>query len=391
MKKLNIGIILISLLFLIPFSGAIVDIESLQFNSVVNFPEIPNSINDMVFNSAGTKLILVEDNAGVSGLYEYNLSNFNLSSVVFNRYINASVYDSSNRTFRINWNNNGNQFYERNSEDSIIVFNVSPTYNIKNLGLNYNISYNNVSFTFRFNGANMYALTSDLLEQYSLSLFDLRTLNPVAVIDLSLDYSGDGRDLLISDDGTELYILSSQNVGNEQLTKYTLSTPFSILSGSLTQQLDLIDVSGCSGGNVCTLAYNDDQTLWFIGSGDNIYIYTSEGETITTTPSSAGNFTQIISNTINNFVSVFPDSSGLSLAQRLSYAILIMFLISIVILIAVYYAGGQVNSVIWGLLILINLGLFIFFVSISYIPIVIVIGMLLIGVAISYFKFRGSG
>lgn len=93
----------------------------------------------------------------------------------------------------------------------------------------------------------------------------------------------------------------------------------------------------------------------------------------------------LFSTVIKGFTDIFPDKESLGSSERFAYALFIM----IITVVAILVVGKENISLALILASVISIMEFIYFVFIGYISIGIVIILVLIGIVLTYFKFRG--
>ena len=100
----------------------------------------------------------------------------------------------------------------------------------------------------------------------------------------------------------------------------------------------------------------------------------------------------ILSPLVNLFIDLFPDSEGLSLAQRLGFVIIIMLIVTILIIAVGYSSTGELPTAMIYLSMIINFVIFIFFMGIGYIPLSFIIWIALGLIAIAFLRlYKGGG
>lgn len=104
---------------------------------------------------------------------------------------------------------------------------------------------------------------------------------------------------------------------------------------------------------------------------------------------------QTVINLVGNVSSIFPDSDDLTDREKTTYVVVIMFIVAMIMLITFALIekedmGSHFGVFLW-LLLVIEFLFFIYFVTIGYISIGVVVILVLIGMIISYFKFFHHG
>jgi hypothetical protein len=111
--------------------------------------------------------------------------------------------------------------------------------------------------------------------------------------------------------------------------------------------------------------------------------YTIVNDTIVEAP--AGVFQSWVTSVSN----IFPDSEDLTTSTRLMYVLLIFLLIDIIIFVVIFFILKSPKIVGWVILIF-DILLFFYFLTIGYIPIAILIILLLLLIALIFLKIKGG-
>lgn len=375
---------------------------------------------DMKFSSDGLHLYLLSAYASpVSDyIFEYKLTSpFDVSTATytFPNFLNNSLYSEtfgtiSNKTSSFILLSNGIDLYTSSTitlglgAGKLRHFKLTNQYNISSAVLqsseNFTIGDTGNGLFVSDDGLNIVSSSNDAVVSYTMSqAYNLSTTSGIKSVfvkqsDSDTNPYREVANIYLSQDGLNMYgavrtfTSPSSNINHFQ---YALSSAFNVSTATMTSNFT----------NACVdVTY--PQTLFYSYSGINYWAtqchILADGGFIrsysfgdSTNTIGEGNtsvaVTQLL---INPLLSVFPDSSSLTFKQKIGYVIVFMFLSAIILLVCSYLAFGNVSSIFIYIIALLEVILFIFFITIGYINIGILIIIILIALALSYFKFRGS-
>lgn len=101
----------------------------------------------------------------------------------------------------------------------------------------------------------------------------------------------------------------------------------------------------------------------------------------------------VFTNFVNSFNKIFPEHSSLSFFQVATYTLLTMAIVSVIILFlsnSFSTKGVSISPITIGILAVMNFMLLGFFVTIKYIPIIVIIFFALGAIGLAYFKLKGA-
>jgi hypothetical protein len=97
----------------------------------------------------------------------------------------------------------------------------------------------------------------------------------------------------------------------------------------------------------------------------------------------------VLGSIVSGFDGIFPQSSTISLTNKLAYVFLFMLLIDLIILLIILFVIKKPEAIGWSILI-VDILLFFYFLTIGYIPVAMLIFMILVLLVITYFKIKGG-
>lgn len=389
------------------------DLSNLQISSTVNLTSLFPSTNltagaigynisnlSQGFNvvtaymtRAGNNLYLVVSNNGctwedTNGIHShsyiilhYTMTNFNVANAVLSEY----------------------QYYyggEQGGGFSQFPFTYGSTYTIpqiKGIYINDNGNYLVIAGNYIANGVsdiNPKIYTFNLTSPYSLagmknstSFYGANVANMTYPFNISRITSNNYAfysSLQVSPDNS-FYVMTERK--QHTSVSSTVSIGVASVAGGLKQDV----VSGSSDFTSATIASSFTNLYLFAQSGGTLYKY--QINDLTSQVNEAVNQTQaqqITTNLVSGFTGLFPDASTLSFAQKVGFTLAIMLITAIVILLASSSFSSGVNVIVLWIILLIEVMEFIYFISIGYVPIGVLITLLLFGAIVAYLFLRGG-
>lgn len=230
------------------------------------------------------------------------------------------------------------------------------------------------------------------MTQYSMTNWDVST--SVSGTSISFSPTVYPHDIDFKGDGAEFYLTQGTVGGNFVLSKWEMSSLFTLSSAVNTENKSLLTNGTFIYRSVRLTPDNQKFIISSTSPPNSLYdeytLQVSGGGGVDT-----GSFMGGIVNGLNN---LYPDSDTITTTSRFGYVAVTLLLLTMLILIfgvAVQRSDLDNNRglsplILWSALLVNILGFF-YFISISYIPVSVLVLLGLIFLGISYFKFFGNG
>jgi len=251
--------------------------DSISFN-VSSEDTTPTSI---AFNSDGTKMFIVGDSS--DSVYQYSLSlGFDLSTATYDS-ISFNVSSQETVVTGVAFNSDGTKmFIVGESSDTVYLYSLSPGFDLSTASYSstgFNVSSQDTlpqSVAFNPDGTQMYIVgnNNDAIHQYTLETgYDFTPLTSYDSVSFNVGPTERSRELFFNSAGTKMFVVGELS---NNVSQYTLSTPFDLTTASLDSLLDV--VSGPQD-----VFFNPTGTKMFIAQVSTIHQYTlSSGFDIST-------------------------------------------------------------------------------------------------------------
>ena len=351
------------------------------------------------FNAGGTKIFVTNTTAieGGNFITEYTLlTPFDLSTAVFVTKHNVTkfMFDNAGGIVEFKFANDGTYlFLAQTSPNHLHRITLTSPYDLSTAVT----PTNNGSLgthtcpTITIDENHFYCGEGNTaLTQFNFGTpFTPSTLSFIVQMTFGLSSPNFDRGLNIAESGNYIDVFST---GSVSFRRFCLSPKFSLASGSLCATKTLNDVTTTL--SLGSMYLNEDNGRIFLsynGAPDfyqlTFFPNVTEGGQ---EPFGEGSFGSLINETVENFNQIFPDSENLSLKVQLTYVFLIMFFSAIVIMFAYFLATRSLTPAVMYIVGFVELVLFFYFVSISYIPIgALIVGFLII-LGLVVLRFRGG-
>lgn len=409
----QIFLFLFSLIFLFGFIGSVsaIDLNTLNvtyFFDVTDYAHMSlQPIGSLMFNSQGTKMYVAFPNSDLAGLTApNNITEFTLGTPWDISTASFSNFVIINNTFNIldmAFDTSGELFFDADtygvigtsSSASLRTFDLNPPYSPVTSIIALNDTITRSYFTWSPDGLT-YLSTANGVFMYKTSY--QWNYNQSVLTD---SFSKTGiRDSYFIEGGTQLLITSSDISGANGINGiylYDLPTPYSITGAVNTQNW--------TNGYVAPVGIyvNEDinkiyLTNWDLGTatGTNTSFYVVE---LSYAESSSGGTSQASRGSIGTLVDliegIFPDADGLTTGQQLIYVFITFILVDLAVIflsvaLHINTSGGKPNMFIgqgalW-VCVFLDIILFFYFISISYIPIGLFVFLIVMGLVFLFVK-----
>lgn len=276
--------------------------------------------------------------------------------------------------------------------DMISTYVLNSPYNVTDGSVSSNSTIANgvTYFNIRLNNLGFYSSASPT-NQRQWTMGGLFNVNVTSTSTTLTPLDNDGRGIYVTQDGGQALILFDNGV-TDTLISYSLTVPFSLASLDETTQQNVTlggVLSGASG-----LKVDESNNILFITDGTtNVHKFNFN----TASAGTGGGQSDLLGGLVNGFDNLFPVADDLSVPSQFGYVIVSMLIVTVMIFTFGYAMERQDTSskgfspaILWSAVV-INILIFMYFVSISYIPIgvLIIFGLLLIAGAT--LKFFGGG
>jgi hypothetical protein len=166
----------------------------------------------------------------------------------------------------------------------------------------------------------------------------------------------------------------------------TLSVCLTPLSDDIRLEICTLDILYANNGSyLISIQATNFSTTNALGFSLEVDTFMREGITNQTKSDS------FVASWTSSFISLFPSKDNLSTSEKFGFVFIAMLIITGLIYYLVYLSQKKIPSSVHYIIFMLNVALFLFFVSIGYIPVAVLVVLALIIIALGYFRIKSGG